>query len=307
MSVSNSPNKTSAIVTADKVTLRVVDGNESSFADVYFHGAHVSEWGEAGASPILFLSKDAILDGSKSIRGGVPIIFPQFGPLGPIQHHGFARNLEWSLSGCSVSPDGKSASVTLQVGHTETSFKEWGNEFTCFYTVTLIGAKDSRLVSKMVVKNLNKEQSFDFSVALHTYFAVGDIDQTTVEGESEEKNSIVGVKYIDKVADGKELVQSDPAITFTGETDRMYLNFPDHSVVVDGAQKRKIHIIKTNLPDGVVWNPWIEKSKTMKDFDNEEYKKMVCVEAADLGITKKNTLASGERWEGTLEMFVSKL
>lgn len=29
----------------------------------------------------------------------------------------------------------------------------------------------------------------------------------------------------------------------------------------------------------VVWNPWIEKAKSMADFGDDEYKKMICVES----------------------------
>jgi glucose-6-phosphate 1-epimerase len=36
------------------------------------------------------MSKKAQYGQGKAIRGGVPVIFPQFGP-GKIQNHGFAR------------------------------------------------------------------------------------------------------------------------------------------------------------------------------------------------------------------------
>jgi glucose-6-phosphate 1-epimerase len=35
----------------------------------------------------LFLSSKAILNGTKAIRGGIPLVFPQFGP-GVLQQHG---------------------------------------------------------------------------------------------------------------------------------------------------------------------------------------------------------------------------
>ena len=45
---------------------------------------------------------DSKMDGSKPISGGLSHCFPQFGP-GPIQQHGFARNLNWSVHTCTES------------------------------------------------------------------------------------------------------------------------------------------------------------------------------------------------------------
>ena len=42
-----------------------------------------------------------MLDGSKAIRGGIPLVFPQFGlgPAMPKTQHGFARNSRWEWQG----------------------------------------------------------------------------------------------------------------------------------------------------------------------------------------------------------------
>ena len=48
------------------------------------------------------------------------------------------------------------------------------------------------------------------------------------------------------------------------------------------------------------WNPWEKKSKTMTDFGDDEYKQMLCVDAA--AVERAITLKPGEEWTGKLEL-----
>lgn len=58
----------------------------------------------------------------------------------------------------------------------------------------------------------------------------------------------------------------------------------------------------TYLIDAVVWNPWNKKAKALADFGNDEYNRMVCVEAA--AIENEITLQPGEEWKGKMELSV---
>jgi glucose-6-phosphate 1-epimerase len=50
----------------------------------------------------------------------------------------------------------------------------------------------------------------------------------------------------------------------------------------------------------VVWNPWDKKAKTIPDLGDDEYKHMLCVEAAC--VEKPITLKPGEEWRGRQEL-----
>ena len=50
------------------------------------------------------MSSKAALDGSKPVRGGIPVVFPAFGPPTHPEHsklpqHGFARSEIWNFGG----------------------------------------------------------------------------------------------------------------------------------------------------------------------------------------------------------------
>jgi D-hexose-6-phosphate mutarotase len=42
--------------------------------------------------------------------------------------------------------------------------------------------------------------------------------------------------------------------------------------IIDKSSGSTVQVHKQNFPDAVVWNPWVDKSKAMSDFGDEEYK-----------------------------------
>jgi glucose-6-phosphate 1-epimerase len=114
---------------------------------------------------------------------------------------------------------------------------------------------------------------FEFTVALHTYFAVGDIARASVIG-------LENARYLDSLDGRVEKTDSDKAVVFEREVDRIYQNTQDVLTVMDPGNDRSIVITKTNLPDAIVWNPWVEKSLNTSDLGDCDYKSFLCVEAA---------------------------
>ena len=121
-----------------------------------------------------------------------------------------------------------------------------------------------------------------FEDALHTYFALAGLDETRVEG-------LHDCPYIDKM-DGKRTKVQDGAIHFTSETDRVYLDRGAATEIADPAAKRRIRVAKSGSASTVVWNPWIDKSKAMPDFGDEEWRGMCCVETANVGADRIHLL-----------------
>jgi glucose-6-phosphate 1-epimerase len=154
--------------------------SESCRAVVYLHGAHVAHWHPVGEKPVLFLSGASMFEREKPIRGGVPVIFPWFGPRagertdGPM--HGFARLQVWDVAFAAVS-DG-AVHLTLTLGPTEMSR---GLGFDHF-RVALEVVMGRELTMRMSVAN-EGDAPLKFDEALHTYFSVGDATQVKVRGQ----------------------------------------------------------------------------------------------------------------------------
>src|SRR5579862_4869354 len=82
---------------------------EQGDAHVYLHGAYVTHFLPRGSSDLLFMSRKSHFEPGKAIRGGVPVIFPWFGPKADdpkAPMHGFARTNEWKLTGTQRLADG---------------------------------------------------------------------------------------------------------------------------------------------------------------------------------------------------------
>ncbi len=148
-----------------------------------------------------------MLDNVKAIRGGIPLVFPHFGPwtLGP--NHGFARICKWTCEKHGSGDSGSFATFTLQ--DNETTRAMWNHSFLLTYTVTVNAGK---LVTSLAVENKGAEP-FSFEALLHTYLRVPDAARTTVSG-------LQGLGYVDKLRAAARFVEAREHVPFSEHIDR---------------------------------------------------------------------------------------
>ncbi|KAJ9622104.1 uncharacterized protein PV06_05820 [Exophiala oligosperma] len=280
---------------------------------VYLYGATVTSWKTSNGQEQLFLSQAAALDGSKPIRGGIPLVFPVFGPppkshaTGQLPQHGFARNSHWEFLGKSTSENvGRKAdgSVKLDFGLSSSMLdpgvqKKWAYDFGLVYSVTL--GKD-KLECQMHVQNKGSE-AFDFQVLFHTYLAVKDISKTAVKG-------LTSSPYVDKVRSAQTFTEDATSLSFSGETDRVYTppagkDGASVPLVVTENGTDSFVVTRDSLPDVTVWNGWEDKIKAMGDFEPKDgWKRYLCIEPG--AVSSWTKLDAGDAWEGGCS-FESKL
>jgi glucose-6-phosphate 1-epimerase len=185
-----------------KVHLSSPDGAR---AELTLHGAHVLSWVPVAGGEQLFLSRKSEYRPGVAIRGGVPVIFPQFAGRGPLPKHGFARTLPWEL----LSVEGGLAVLTLQDNPATRAI--WPYAFRLEYRVEL-GRQN--LAMRLGVVNTGT-QAFSFTAALHTYLRVEDVRLAAVEG-------LKGLRYADSAHAEQESVEQNERVSFPGEVDRIY-------------------------------------------------------------------------------------
>jgi galactose mutarotase-like enzyme len=175
-----------------------------------------------GDVPVLFLDETTLLDTTKSVRGGVPILFPIAGKL-PGDHyevggrtyamkqHGFARNLPWTVLDESTR-DG--ASVTLGLEATDATRAQYPFAFALRFTYRLRGA------------TLTLEQRFEnhgdapmpVQPGLHPYFYVPDATKAGARVDTD------ATRAYDNVT-GREVAVTSPIALAGHEVD---LHLLDH-------------------------------------------------------------------------------
>jgi glucose-6-phosphate 1-epimerase len=267
-------------MTPDILRIQSADG---ATAMIHPHGAQVLGWAPAGGAERLFLSRGAILDGSTAIRGGVPVIFPQFAGEGPLPRHGFARNRRWRLASNSVDADGRAIAV-FTLNDDEATRAIWPQRFAARLAVELIGGT---LTVRLAIENTDAT-SCRFTAALHSYLAVENVEQVAVIG-------LQHLRYRDTAAGGVEKVETAPELRIAGEVDRIYFDAPADLVLRE--PRRTLLVQATGFADAVIWNPGATLAARIGDLEPGGWRRMLCIEAAAIG--QPIRLVPGERWEGT--------
>ncbi len=248
-------------------------------AEVYLHGAHVTSWVPAGGSEALFLSRAATFAQGTAIRGGVPVIFPQFAALGPLPKHGVARTQPWER----VDDGDRPGAVRLRLRDSAETHAVWPHAFVAELAVEV---GDDWLSIELTIRNTG-DAAFEFTAALHTYLRVGDVRRASIEG-------LHGLRYR---AGKEERVDEDRSLIVNGEVDRVYLNTPPDLVVHDPQNARDFLLRARGFADTVVWNPWAAATAALPDMEDDEYLEMICVEAAQVGAPVR--LDAGASWTGS--------
>jgi len=258
---------------------------DGATAVIYADGAHVTSWRPAGGAEQLFLSPNSEFTPGRAIRGGVPLVFPQFSGEGPLPKHGFARNRMWQLEQAGVMGD--QAGALFSLTDDAESRALWPSRFRATCQVVIGG---DTLAVTLGVSNTDVGP-FGFTAALHTYFAVTDCRQTEVHG-------LQDLAYRDAAlgdAPGTSPRHDRaPAVRFKAEVDRVYYGAgPVELCEAD----RTVAISAAGFPDVVVWNPGATLAAQLKDLPLEGHLGFVCVEAAVIG--RPVQLAPGASWQGT--------
>ena len=260
------------------VRLSAPDG---ATATVLMHGAHVVSWRPAGGEEQLFLSEQSAYGAGQAVRGGVPVIFPQFAARGPLPRHGFARTRAWQLVEADTGTEDALAVLRLQDDDSTRAL--WPHGFEVELTARVGGA---RLDLELAVTNTGN-LPFAFSTALHTYLGVRDLTSLRLEG-------LQGLDYTDSADGGTLRTETHPELAVQGEVDRIYHRATQALTLREPG--RRVHVSGDGFDDVVVWNPGPVKGAALADMLPDAWRQMLCVEAG--AIESPVRLGPAEGWVG---------
>ena len=259
---------------------------DGATAEMHWNGAHVTSWRPAQANrERLFLSRRTGRGDGVAIRGGIPVIFPQFASEGPLPKHGFARTIRWEKR-----EQTEAGVITFELCDSDATRAIWPASFLATLTARIGGRE---LATTLTVENTG-DAPFHFTAALHTYLRVDDIAQAEIVG-------LHGARYRMSSAPGEFHLDNDEVLRIAGEVDRVYVNAPPRVSLREPGHQ--LHVDSTNFPDVVVWNPGAEKAAALHDMEPGGERHMVCIEAG--AIQEPVSLAPGQAWSATQTLIVT--
>ena len=243
--------------------------NNSSIRIVPDRGGLITDWRSEGKQ-LLYFDLERFLDKDKSVRGGIPILFPICGDLADgylvngkkyfLKQHGFARDLPWSIS---LLKD--KLGIRLKLSDTDYSRSYFPFFFTLLMDVRL---KEKTLQISVKIYN-ESEYSMPFSFGLHPYFQVSNSQKIKIDGLPEKCIDQTNMK-VTNVSDQIRIL--DKGVDF--------LSYPSCSVkLYDCLSRNVIELIQQEPMDStVIWT--------------DPPRQMVCLEP---WTSPRNSLVTGDR------------
>lgn len=190
--------------------------------------------------------------------------------------HGPVRNVAWKIVACETQADG-GLLLTLEPDRAGAG----GNTVDVYAKDLEVRLEiESGFTLRMALQSHNRgTEPFALTQALHTYFAVGDVERVQLEGveglqfdsrvDGTERNLQVGAFQLHKLCDNT-YAQATP-------------HLEHHYRLIDPTWQRQISLTTQGSQSVVVWNPGSLGAASMADVPDDSWKDFLCVEAANAG------------------------
>lgn len=253
------------------------DGARLAFSP---QGGTICQWWGADGAERLYLSPTNPWAATDAIRGGVPVIFPQFAARGPLPKHGVARAARWSVVGQGTDEADGCGWVTLIFSDSPDTFAVWPHRFRLELTARF---DNDHLSIRLDVTNAG-EEAFAFTTALHSYLSADVTDRVS---------GLAGLELIDSADGDRRLRAGDAPIPLDAPIDRIFLN-AERPITLERAAS-VLRIEQSGFRDAVVWKP--AAADRLPALPPDGHSRFVCVEAA--AVDAPLSLAPNQRWSGT--------
>ena len=259
-------------VSQTETTLHNITHESGASVSLSCHGGTITSWKTADGIEQLYLSPESAFKTGSAIRGGIPMIFPQFSDHGPFGRHGFARKVDWQFD---------EAAGAMHLSATSDTLSAWPHPFELSLRPSLT---DTTLEVDLTVANPGAEP-IEFQAALHTYLRLFDFESAQVSG-------LEGQSYQDQATRNILTADSSP-LTPGEEIDRAYFRTGEFAAHLQD-QHHQVSSELEGFTDTVIWNPGPEHG--IGDLPADGWRNFFCIEAAR--IEEPVLLEPGQFWRG---------
>lgn len=240
-------------------------------AVISLYGAQLLSWQTADGREHLYCTPEPSLKTGASIRGGVPVCFPQFSGRGALPKHGLVRNLVWQVDGDVLSgADQDVAYARLSLSDSDATRALWPHSFALQLQVEL----GAGWVSVALNVTNTGDSAFEFTTALHTYLATPDVRNAGVA-------QLGNVRFTDTTVGNDEAIHDGSVLRIADETDNIYWA-PPAALALQQDGKPFLQIEQQGFADSVIWNPGPAKAAQLGDMPAQDWTSMLCIEAAQI-------------------------
>ena len=265
----------------------VVLANRFGTAEIALMGANVLSYKPTGHAPVVFRPAKRDYNRGESFHGGIPVCWPQFGRLAipGMSPHGFAKIMPFEVRATQYSED--MTEITLALKSTAETKSLWPHDFDLEVRISV----SMKLNLKLTTVNTG-ETPFEFTAGFHPYFLVRERDAVSVRG-------LDGCRYVYAVDMSEHVQEGD--LTADSSTDHVFTlkNEIKHEyAILDPGLRRAIAMVSTGNDSAVVWNPG--PGEKLADFEENDWRRFVCVEPVTAWPKAVRALEPGERHELTV-------